>query len=237
MKVAAFRLTHLMAPPQTRMLHMDFFRQGERTLLTSSQCDRIFKRTSVGSTLHLSRYRFVAMVRQFGGNGEPRFVECFGVNPRTDSRVDERHGTTGLHADLTEDTHTLVSRTWVPIGKSRIRITRLGANHFNDEFILLGNLLGDVKLELAEGTKHLLTVGYLLPIQPHVGTITDTVEVEDDVFAFLQSGQVERCAIPTTSRYCFGLYAVGCQHTHQGRGNSSRYPTIGFRQSDLPTLC
>ena len=142
--------------------------------------------------------------------------------------MDERHGTTGLHADLTEDTHTLVSRTWVPIGKSRIRITRLGANHFNDEFILLGNLLGDVKLELAEGTKHLLTVGYLLPIQPHVGTITDTVEVEDDVLAFLQSRQVKRRTIPTACRHSLRFHAVGCQYTHQGRGNGSRYPTVSF---------
>ena len=216
---------------------MDLFRQGERTLLTSSQCDRTFEWTSVGSTLHLSRYRFVVVVRQFGGNGEPRFVECFGVNPRTDSRVDERHGTTGLHADLTEDTHTLVCRAWVPIGKARIRITRLGAKYFYDEFILLGNLLGDIKLKLAERTKHLLAVGYLLTIQPHVGTITDTVEVEDDVLAFLQSRQVERRTIPTACRHSLRFHAVGCQHTHQGRGNSSRYPTIGFRQSDLPTLC
>ena len=216
---------------------MDFFRQRNGTFLTSSQCDWTFEWMPIGSSLHLSRYRFIAVVRQFGGNSKPRFVECLGINSRTDGRVGKRYGTTGLYADLTEDTHALISGTRVPIGKARIRITRLGAKHFYGEFVLLRNLLGDIKLKLTEGSKHLLTVGYLLTIQPHVGTITDAVEVEDGVFAFLQSRQVERCTVPTTSRYCHGLYAVGCQHTHQGRGNGSRYPIVCLRQSDLPTLC
>ena len=172
------------------------------------------------------------MVRQFGGNSKPRFVECLGVNSRTDSRVGKRYGTTGLYANLTEDAHALISGTRVPIGKACIRIAGLGAKHFYGEFVLLRNLLGDIKLKLTEGSKHLLTVGYLMTIQPHVGAIADTIEGENGMFAFLQSGQVERRAVPTA----FGLYAVGCQHPHQGGGNGCWYPVVGIRQSDLPTL-
>ena len=214
------------------MLHIDFFRQRNRTFLTSSQCDRTFEWVPIGSSLHLSRYRFVTVVRQFGGNSKPRFVECLGVNSRTDSRVGKRYGTTGLYANLTEDAHALISGTRVPIGKACIRIAGLGAKHFYGEFVLLRNLLGDIKLKLTEGSKHLLTVGYLMTIQPHVGAIADTIEGENGMFAFLQSGQVERRAVPTA----FGLYAVGCQHPHQGGGNGCWYPVVGIRQSDLPTL-
>ena len=60
---------------------MDFFRQSEGALFTCSQCDGAFEWVSVGSTLHFSGYHIVAVIRQFGGNGEPRFVERLAINP------------------------------------------------------------------------------------------------------------------------------------------------------------
>ena len=220
---------------------MDLLGGNEALLLAGSQCHRITESLSVGTAFDNPFHRLIREVPQFRGNGEPGFIKRLCINPGTDSGVGEGYVATGLYPYLAIDAHALVGRTRVPVHKADIRITRLGTEHLDGEDILLGNGLGDVKLELPECPSHFLTVGYLLTVEPDVGPITDAAEVEQRVFTFFQGRQVECGAIPPTfielcfvdpgivlSRQCLGFEAVGRQHTHQGRGYLGGNPAVGI---------
>ena len=96
-----------------------------------------------------------------------------------------RHVAAGLHPDFTIDTHTLVGGTRVPVHKPDIRISRLGTEHLDSQHVLFVNIFGYIKLKLPERPSHLLTVGNLLSVEPHIRPITDAVEREQHMFAFL----------------------------------------------------
>jgi hypothetical protein len=59
---------------------MDLRGDGETTLLTSGETDRIAERLSVGCPSDTAGYFLVSEIPQFGGNGEPRFIKGLGID-------------------------------------------------------------------------------------------------------------------------------------------------------------
>ena len=140
-----------------------------------------------------------------------------------------RHVATGLHSDLAIDAHTLIGRPRVPVYKADIGFSGLGTEYLDGEHILLSDGFGHIKLKLPERTSHLLTVGNLLAVEPHISAIADPVEVEQHVLTLLQFWHLKRRPIPPTllkprlvdigvviCRKCFFLNTISSQHSHDG---------------------
>ena len=178
MEVAEFGLTHIVAPPQARMVDMDFCGEDESALLTSRKCHRTTERLSVSSTFDFTFHRLIREIFQFGDYCEPSFIKRFRVYPRSDCRMGYSHVATGLHPHLAIDAHTLIGRPWVPVHKTDIGLSGLGTEYLDSKHILLSDGFGHIKLKLPERTSHLLTVGNLLAVEPHISAIADPVEVE-----------------------------------------------------------
>ena len=83
---------------------------------------------------------------------------------------------TGFHADFAEQPHTLVGRTWVPVGKADIGLTRLGSKHLHSQHVLLLNVRRNVEGELTERACHFLGIRYLVAVEPDIGTIAETIK-------------------------------------------------------------
>ena len=195
------------------------------------------KLVSYSSPYHAS-HGFVRKVPQLRRNSQPSLIERLRIHPGTNSRMRHCHVSAGLDAHLPEDTHALVGRSRIPVGKPYIRFTRLGPEHLHGKHVFLPYLLGDVETELTERTEHFVLIGNLLTIEPHIGPIADTVKVQDVTFTFLYfCGEIKLGTIPPARLkllpvnalivgccHCLGLYTIGRQHTHQRRRNCGRNP-------------
>ena len=155
--------------------------------------------------------------------------------------MSQGHTATRLDGYLSEDAHALIGGTRVPIDKADIRFSRLGTEHLDGKDIVLTPFFGDVDAELAERSKHVVLVGYLPAVEPHIGTIADAVEGENDMFSLLAFRKTKRGAIPPTRlellsidalvvgcREGFRLLTIGSQHSHQGGRNRRRKPSINL---------
>ena len=96
------------------------------------------------------------------------------------------HIATSLYFHLAPNTHALVGRARVPVGKACVRFARLGTEHLYLQFIVFGHLFGDIELELTERAIHVCTVGDLLPIQPYISAIADAIELQQRMLTSLQ---------------------------------------------------
>ena len=59
MEIAEFGLAHVVAPPQARMVDMDFCGEDESALLTSRKCHRTTERLSVSSAFDNTFHRLI----------------------------------------------------------------------------------------------------------------------------------------------------------------------------------
>ena len=150
------------------------------------------------------------------------------------------HIAAGFYTHLAVDTHVLVGRARIPVGKTDVGFAGLCTKHLNLQLVLFGNLVGYIKLKLSERAVHLLAVGYLLAVKPYVGAVADTIEVQHRMFALVEWLQLKSGAVlPAFIKLCFvnpgivvgskclGFYAVGSERTHQGARHLGWYPTIG----------
>ena len=133
------------------------------------------------------------------------------------------HIAASFYPHLAIDTHILIGRTWIPVGKTYVGLARLCTEYLYFQYIVRRNMLGNIVLKLAEGTKHRCAIGYLLIVEPNIGAIADAIELEQCVLTFFQSRHLECGAIrPTLVKLlfvdfcivfgskCLGLDAVSC---------------------------
>ena len=138
------------------------------------------------------------------------------------------HVSACLDTYLSEDTHTLISRTRIPVSKAYIGFSWLGTEHLHSKDIVLTQNIGDIKTELTERTEHVILIGNFPAIEPHIGTIANTIEGEDYTLTLLTLWKTERGTIPPTRLKLFTVDAlivdcckrfwfntVDSQHSHQ----------------------
>ena len=196
--VVEFGLTHVMAPPQTGMLHVEGLEtaNAEVAHLFRGEGDWRRELTAIKLSTHLTIDGLVREVAERSTHSEPRLIEGLEINLRLHAAFADGDITRTDDAYLTEDTHRLVEGTRVPIHETDVRITRLGTEHLHLQFILGLGDSGDVKHMPTERAAECILRGYLCAIDKDIGAIADAIEDQQHMFGTTEILQREVSTVP-----------------------------------------
>jgi hypothetical protein len=131
-------------------------------------------------------------------NRELRGIIRRQVQFRNNRGIAQGHRPAGGEINLAPQTHVLVRRRWIPIDKSDCQIVFRGSENLHGENVFSAGLqrTADIEFVSAPGSGDLIGVGNLFSIEPYVGAIVDSSEIQPDRFSGIGSGRSELFAIP-----------------------------------------
>ena len=196
--VVEFGLAHVIAPPQTGILHMQGLEVADAEVahLTGREGDRRSELTAVELSAYLALHRLVREVAKRSTDGEPGLLEGLQVDLRLHTPLAYGHITRTDDAHLTEQSHRLIERTRVPVHKADVRITRLCTEHLDCQFVLGLRNGGDVEDVAAERAAERVLRGDEGAVHIDVGTVADAVEHQEHMLLGAQILQGEVAAVP-----------------------------------------
>src|SRR3989442_15937550 len=108
-------------------------------------------------------------------------------------RMTDAHRTTGAEVDVTPQSHVLVRGRRVPIHPVDAELLFGGSEHLNSQNIDLSRKGERTHVELVDPIRacNIPSGGEFAPVQPDVGTVVDTLEMQPDAPARVLARQLE----------------------------------------------
>ena len=132
------------------------------------------------------------------GDRQVRFVIGGRIHLRHHGGVAHRHRPAGGDSHLAKQAHVLVRRRGVPIHKGDRQVGIGGGEDFHGQHVRLTreSVIGDVELVGPPRSGCIVALGQLLAVQPDVGAVVDTSEIQPDTLSLEARGQYKLLAIP-----------------------------------------